>query len=56
MTKIIIELEIEGDVDDAFHVVDKVLDAGVFQDAINEYEHGGDSVVVTSAVSRGADE
>lgn len=37
-TEIIVHLEIEGDPVDAYYVVDKVLDAGVFQDAINYHE------------------
>lgn len=36
--KLRIELEIEGDRDDAHHVVDTLLDNGVLQDAINEHE------------------
>jgi hypothetical protein len=35
---------------DASYVVGEVLDAGVFQDAINEYEHDGKPVTVLSAI------
>jgi hypothetical protein len=38
-TKILIELEIEGDPQDAYHVVDAMLDNGCPQDDINDHEH-----------------
>lgn len=37
-TRITVVLDIEGDANDASHVVDSLLDAGFFQDAINEHD------------------
>jgi hypothetical protein len=43
-TRILVVLEIEeSSSGDADHVVDKILDSGIFQDAINDYD--GDSPV-----------
>jgi hypothetical protein len=41
LTRILVQLEIEGDPTDAYDVVDAVLDAGQFQDAINEHDLEG---------------
>jgi len=43
-------LEISGDPAAALDVVNNVLDDGVFQDAINEYETGGGPIHVESAL------
>ncbi len=52
-TKIVIELEIEGDPRDAYHVVDRLLDAGFFQDAVNDHDVEDTGVLhVKSAVHR----
>jgi hypothetical protein len=48
---VLIELVIEGDQDEAFAVVDRVLDAGTLQDAINDDDQY--RVRVVSAVSMG---
>jgi hypothetical protein len=40
-TKIIVELEIEGEPSDAESVVDSALDAGHLQDAINDHDCDG---------------
>jgi len=52
MTRLLVVLEFDdGDPLDAYDVVDRVLDAGTFQDAIAEYaEDAGRPVAVTSAV------
>ena len=42
------DLEIEGDVDEASQIVERFLDEGTLQDAVNEHEAG---CRVTSAVS-----
>jgi hypothetical protein len=47
---IVIELEIDGDEQDAADVVDRVLDTGILQDAINDHEFDAGPVRVTSAV------
>lgn len=49
MAKIIVELEIDGDPADAYHVVDSLLDGGVFQDAINEHDFDAGELRVTRA-------
>lgn len=49
MPKITIELEIEGDAVDAYHVVNEILDIGMLQDAINEHEADAGPLRVTSA-------
>ena len=49
VTKIIIELEIEGNTDHAYDVVDRILDQGVLQDAIHEYCGHDRPLKVTSA-------
>lgn len=56
VVKVVVEMEkIEcDDASDAFHVVDEVLDAGDFQDAINEHEFDAGSVLVKSVVVRGS--
>jgi hypothetical protein len=47
-----IELELEGTEADALHVIDRLLDQGVVQDAINETATDLDlNLEVTSAVS-----
>lgn len=56
MAKIIVEIEVDGNEEAALEVVDGVLDAGVFQDAINGWERDEGSVRVTSAVCRQAEE
>lgn len=60
MPRVIIELDIEGSSDDAFTVVDRLLDVGVLQEAIGDYhlDHDDDcgQLRVTRAISRGADE
>jgi hypothetical protein len=51
-SRVVIELDLEGTEDDAFRVIDNLLDAGVVQDAINEA--AGDlslALVVRSGVS-----
>jgi len=51
-SRVVIELELEGTEDDAFRVIDNLLDAGVVQDAINEAAGDlGLALVVMSAVS-----
>lgn len=51
-SRVVIELELEGAEDDAFRVIDNLLDAGVVQDAINETATDlGLALVVRSAVS-----
>jgi hypothetical protein len=47
MIRVAILLDVEGDESEALHVINKVLDAGFFQEAINEasdeapiYVHG----------------
>jgi len=46
-----IELEIDGDIDDAADIVDNVLDNGTLQDAIREYASDHDKDIdITSAV------
>jgi len=55
-TKIIIELEIEGNPEQAFATVDGLLDAGTLQDAIYEAEdYGNGRLAVTSAIVRFVD-
>ena len=51
-TKIVIELEIESDDDsgEVRRVVNKILDQGVLQDAIDGYNES--DLLVTSAVAR----
>lgn len=53
-TKIVIELEIEGKPEDAFHVVDTMLDNGCPQDNINEHENedAGPLHVISATCSR----
>lgn len=49
-----IDLEVEGDEQDALHVVDTLLDAGFFQDAINEHDvEDAGELRVKSIVVRG---
>ena len=51
-SRVVIELELEGTEDDAFRVIDNLLDEGVVQDAINEAAADlGLALVVKSAVS-----
>lgn len=51
-TTVMISLEIKGDTDDAFQVVDEILDKGILQDAINYYDGDvGSDLEVVSAVS-----
>lgn len=38
ITTLTVVLEIEGDPTDVLHVVDSLLDAGFFQDAINDHD------------------
>jgi hypothetical protein len=38
LCRVTIEMVIEGDLVDATHVVDLMLDAGFFQDAINDHD------------------
>ena len=50
--RVAIELELEGSEDDAFRVIDNLLDAGVVQDAINDAAEDLDlRVQVKSAVT-----
>lgn len=49
-TTIIITLEIEGDAGTVVDIVDNVLDSGVLQEAIDEYETDDGPVRVRSAV------
>ncbi len=52
-TRIIVELDIEGDRVDAAEVVDRLLDAGFFQDSINEHDvDGAGPLHVKSAIIR----
>lgn len=54
-TTVIVKLEIDGSASDAFHVVDSLLDAGFFQDAINEHDvEDCGPLHVTSAMSEAA--
>lgn len=39
--KVAIEIVLDGEPSDAVSVVDRVLDAGIFQDAINDWEVDG---------------
>jgi hypothetical protein len=50
MIEITIRLQLTGNDDDAYDIVSNVLDGGVLQDAINEYESDNGSVQVVSAV------
>jgi hypothetical protein len=51
--KIIIELEIEGNTEDALQAVKLALDGGVLQDEINDYDTDGRlPLEVTSATSK----
>ena len=52
MPTIHVMLEIEGKAADAYHVVDSLLDAGFFQDAINDHDADAGDLHVTSAVCR----
>lgn len=52
MAKIIIELEIDGDADDAAYVAGEILDEGILQDAINFHEFDASELHVESAVVR----
>jgi len=53
MVKVIIELEIEGDLQDALDVVDALLENGVPQDEINDHEYPDRGPLhVTSATCR----
>jgi hypothetical protein len=50
--RVVIELKLKGTEEDAFRVIDNLLDEGVVQDAINEAATDlGLAVVVESAVS-----
>jgi len=50
--RVVIELKLQGTEDDAFRVIDNLLDAGVIQDAINEAATDlGLALVEQSAVS-----
>ncbi len=50
--RVVIEQKLQGTEDDAFRVIDNLLDAGVIQDAINEAATDlGLTLVVKSAVS-----
>ena len=50
--RVVIELKLQGTEDDAFRVIDNLLDAGVIQDAINDAATDlGLALVVQSAVS-----
>jgi hypothetical protein len=51
-TKVIIVLEIEGDVGSAHQVVEGALDAGVIQDLIAAHEHDGEPFAIVSATAR----
>ncbi len=51
-TKLIVEITIAGDPSDAYQVLNKVLDSGVLQDAINDYESDGAKLRVTSIMAR----
>lgn len=54
--RITVTLEIEGDPADAQWVVDKLLDAGFFQDAINDHDvEDAGPLHVTSATAQIAD-
>lgn len=54
-TTVFLKLEIETDErDDAFAIVDVVLDAGTLQDAIHNFASDHEVVRVLSAVSGGA--
>jgi hypothetical protein len=51
--KVLVQLEIEGDDEAAFDVVDHVLDTGVLQEAINDHAlDDAGKLCVTSALSR----
>lgn len=52
LTTVTVVLEIEGDPADALHVVDALLDAGFFQDAINDHDADAGPLHVKSAVAR----
>jgi hypothetical protein len=52
LPRVVIELELKGSEEDAFRVVENLLDAGVVQDAVNEAATDlGLDLVVTSAVT-----
>jgi hypothetical protein len=51
-SRVVIELELNGSEEDAFRVVENLLDAGVVQDAVNVAATDlGHDLVVTSAVT-----
>jgi hypothetical protein len=50
--KITIELEIDGNPDEALYVVSELLDAGQLQDAINDHDFDVGKVQVVSALAR----
>jgi len=52
VVKVIVELEIEGDEDHAFGVVDSVLETGVFQRAVETFEEDVPNVRVVRASVR----
>lgn len=52
--KILVELEIEGDVENACYVVEQVLDEGLFQESINGHPYDAGPLKVTSAMCRPA--
>jgi hypothetical protein len=53
-TKVVVVLEIEGDPTDAFAAVDRVLDAGFFQDAINDPGESTGPLLVKSVMRHAA--
>lgn len=51
--RVAVELEIQGSADDAFTVIDGLLDNGFFQDAVSEHDHDeAGPLLVTSALVR----
>lgn len=51
-TRVAIVLELVGGADDATTVIDKLLDTGLLQDAINDHEYEAGHLRVLSATSR----
>lgn len=56
MARVIIELEVDGDLDDATYVIDEILESGLLQDAIADHDFDAGDVNVTSALVRGVED
>jgi hypothetical protein len=51
VTRVIVELTIEGDEENAVYVVDALLDVGLLQDAINDHDLDAGPMRVTCALA-----